>query len=181
MIKRCAIVRLRLVQCKPLDRTAGTLFYQPRTVLMQRTLSSYQTILVKFVLPMFWIPIFGGVTMTMFVRSFEEPMKWMFLLIWISGSVFFLWDLKRLKAVSVDDDFLYVSNYLKEITIPLSDIYDVTENVWLNSHPVTIHLKFPSEFGDKIVFMPKPRFSFFSSHPVVNELKQLARSKVARR
>jgi hypothetical protein len=54
----------------------------------------------------------------------------------------------------------------------------VTENVWLNMHPVTIHLKAPAEFGDRIVFMPKGRsFAFFSSHPVVAELKELARSK----
>lgn len=39
-----------------------------------------------------------------------------------------------------------------------------------------IHLKWPSEFGDKIVFMPKTRiFAMFSSHPVVKELKRLAR------
>ena len=51
-------------------------------------------------------------------------------------------------------------------------------NPWLNLHPVTIHLNSPSEFSDKIVFMPKVRaFAFFSSHPVVDELKELARSK----
>jgi hypothetical protein len=92
--------------------------------------------------------------------------------------VFFLWDALRLKVVNVDEHFLYVSNYLKEIAIPLSNIYDVTENFWLNTHPVTIHLKSPSEFGGRIVFMPKTRFLFFSSHPVVKELKQLARGKV---
>ncbi|HKG62400.1 MAG TPA: hypothetical protein VKB05_21745 [Pyrinomonadaceae bacterium] len=82
-----------------------------------------------------------------------------------------------MKFVTVDDDFLYASNYLREIAIPLWDIYDVTENVWLNIHPVTVHLKHPSEFGDKIVFMPKTRFWVFASHPVVKDLKQLARSK----
>ena len=83
-----------------------------------------------------------------------------------------------MKRVSVDDNFLYVSNYLKEIAIPLSDIHDVAENRWVNIHPVTIRLKASSEFGDKIVFMPTARFfALFSSHPVVSELKELARSK----
>ena len=59
-------------------------------------------------------------------------------------------------------------------TIPLSEISDVTENVWINIHPVTIHLRAPSEFGSRIVFMPKVRFFDFSSHPVVNELKGIA-------
>ena len=78
--------------------------------------------------------------------------------------------------MSVADGFLYVSNYMKEITVPLTEIYDVTENIWINIHPVTIHLKSPSEFGDKIRFMPKTRFfAWFSSHPIVNELKELAK------
>ena len=104
--------------------------------------------------------------------------KWIFLLIWVVGSIFICWDSIRLKEVSVDDSFLYVSNYLKEVSIPLSEIYDVTESSWVNYHPVTIHLKSPSEFGDEIVFMPTTRFfNVFRSHPVVSELKELARRR----
>jgi len=120
-------------------------------------------------------------TLGMFLGGFEGPdlpPKLLFLFFWLGGSAFIYWSCIRLKEVSVDDDFLYVSNYLKEIVIPLSEIYDVTENVWVNIHPVTIRLKTPSEFGEKIVFMPTVRFfALFSSHPVVTELKELARSK----
>jgi len=105
--------------------------------------------------------------------------KWIVLFVWIAGSAFILWGSARLKEVSVDDDYLYVSNYLKEIAIPLSDIFDVKENRWINYHPVTIYLKSPSEFGDKIVFMPTVRFfGGWSSHPVVAELKDLARPRI---
>ena len=138
---------------------------------------------MKIVLPAFWIPCFSFAPISIFILSDEGPQSpdaWIFLFVWIAGSAFLLWDSVRLKVVNVDENFLYVSNYLKEIAIPLSEIYDVTENVWLNTHPVTIHLKKPSEFGGRIVFMPKTRFSFFSSHPVVKELKQLARSKAIR-
>jgi len=130
---------------------------------------------MKVILPLLWIPFFGAAAISMFIRSDSGPPRLMFLFVWIAGSAFFLWDSARLKNVSVDRDFLYVSNYFRETAIALSDIYDVTENVWLNTHPITIHLKSPSAFGDKIVFMPKTRFSFFSSHPVVAELKRLAR------
>ena len=144
---------------------------------MRRRLSSYQTILTKFILPALWIPLFGVATVGSFSSGdIGTPPPWIFLFVWIGGSALLLFDAARLKYVSVDDDFLYASNYFREIVIPLRDIYDVTENVWLKLHPVTVHLKHPSEFGDKIVFMPKTRFSFFSSHPVVKELKQLARS-----
>lgn len=117
----------------------------------------------------------------MFLDGFEGPAappKWIFLIAWVAGAGFIWWSCTRLKKVSVDDNFLYVSNYQKEIAIPLSDIDDVTENLWVNIHPVTIHLKSSSEFGEKIVFMPTARyFAFFSSHPVVSELRELARSK----
>ena len=131
---------------------------------------------------MFWIPFWGFGTLTSFFVEAggpKAPPKWIFLFGWLVGCVFIYWLCIRLKEVSVDDDFLYVSNYRKEIAIPLSEIYDVTENVWVNIHPVTIHLRSPSEFGDKIVFMPTTRFfAFFSPHPVVNELKELARSRI---
>lgn len=137
---------------------------------------------MKVVLPALWIPIFGLGTLGMFLGTFEggqhPPPKWIFLFGWLAGCAFIYWNSVRLKEVSVDEDFLYVSNYLKEVVIPLSEIEDVTENVWVNIHPVTIRLKSPSEFGDKIVFMPTARyFAFFSSHPVVAELKELAKSK----
>jgi hypothetical protein len=148
---------------------------------MRRRLSSLQTFLTKVIFPAIWIPLIGIGTLTMFRGGFQgvgAPPTWIFLFGWIAGSAFIYWNCIRLKEVSTDDDFLYVSNYLKEISIPLSEIYDVTENVWLSIHPVTIHLKSQSEFGDKIVFMPKVRFfAFFRSHPVVTELKELASSK----
>ena len=140
---------------------------------------------MKIVFPGFWISMWGFVTVMMFLRGVEDAdpaAKWICLFAWVVGSAFIYWSSIRLKEVSVDDNFLYVSNYLKEISIPLSDIYDVTENVWVNIHPITIHLKSPSEFGDKIVFMPKTRFfALFSSHPVVKELKVLARKNMAAR
>lgn len=148
---------------------------------MQRQLSSHQTILVKFVYPGLFIPSVGMVAIATLIGSSQSllsPDRWIFFVFWIVFSVFWLFSSAGYKHVSVDDDYLYVSNYLRETVIPLSDIYDVTENVWLNTHPVTIHLKSPSEFGDKIVFMPTTRyFTFFNSHPVINELKQLARLK----
>jgi hypothetical protein len=144
---------------------------------MRRRLSSHQTILMKFIFPALWILLLGVSTIRLFFwGDIRTPPPWIFLFFWIAGSALWLFDAERLKYVSVDDDFLYVSNYFREIVIPLQDIYDVTENVWLKIHPVTLHLKHPSEFGDKIVFMPKTRFSFFSSHPVVKELKRLAKS-----
>jgi len=64
----------------------------------------------------------------------------------------------------------------------VSQIERVSEVRWINIHPVTIHLRQPSEFGDKITFMPTVRFFGWSSHPVVEELLHTARmSRIAAR
>ncbi len=145
--------------------------------MIKRTISSSQTVLMKIIFPMVWIPLFGIGALMVFFSPSSDPQfpKFYFLFMWIAGSVFIYRLCVRLKKVSLDNRFLYISNYIREIAVPLTEIYDVTENVWINIHPVTIHLKVSSEFGDKIRFMPKTRFfAWFSSHPIVNELKELA-------
>jgi hypothetical protein len=115
----------------------------------------------------------GLVVMKSAVRA--GPRAWPFFLGWIVMSGFICWTCVRLKRVSIDDQFLYVSNYSNEIAIPFSDIGDVTQNRWMNNQQVSIHFKVPTEFGDAIVFMPRFRFfAFAGTHPVVDRLKQLA-------
>lgn len=102
-------------------------------------------------------------------------MKWQFLIMWIIPSGFIFRYCAGLKRVCVDSQNLYVSNYRREITVPLSMIASVTENRWINIHPVTVHFLSPTEFGQEITFMPTVRpFAFWSRHPVVAELRQLA-------
>ncbi len=99
----------------------------------------------------------------------------MFLISWILGTIFLWFLCGALKRVRVDDHFIYVSNYLREVSIPLSLIDDVTENRWINIRPVTVYFRAKTAFGNHIVFMPKSQFAFWRSHPVVEELKNLAR------
>lgn len=148
-----------------------------------RTLSSSQTLLMKCVFPVMWISVFGFGTLGLFAGGFRgannslppESMKWAFLAGWIGGTMFIYWGCVRLKRVRIDGTWLYVSNYVREIRIPLEAIANVTENRWLNIHPVTIHLRSVSEFGDRIIFMPKVRMFHWRSHPVVEELLEMAR------
>ncbi len=148
----------------------------------ERTLSSAQTFWMKFVFPTIWISMFGLGTLALFLGAFRGPgnspppesMKWGFLAAWIAGTIFIYWGCARLKRVRIEDSAIYVSNYLKEIRIPLDAVADVTENRWINIHPVTIHLRASTEFGDRITFMPKIRIFSWRSHPVVAELRELA-------
>jgi len=148
-----------------------------------KTISSSQTFLMKVIFPVLWITFFGFGTVsawrgTMHAKSggpVPPEMKWVFLGAWIVGTTFILQSVTGLKRVAVDSKNLYVSNYRRDIVIPLTMVSDVTENRWINIHPVTIHLRNDSEFGQKISFMPTSRFfGGWSSHPVVAELQQLA-------
>jgi hypothetical protein len=148
-----------------------------------RTLSSGQTFTAKFIFPVFWISIFGFGTISMWLQTarpsatgdaLEDP-KLQFLIAWIVGTLFLLLSTARLKRVRADANNIYVSNYIREVAIPLANVCDVTESRLLNWHPVRIHFRDPTSFGTSIVFMPKIRWlGLWSSHPVVGELKKLS-------
>ena len=147
-----------------------------------RTLSSAQTFWMKFLFPTIWISGWGLGTLALFLGAFRGPdntpappeMKWGFLAGWVAGITFMYWACARLKRVRVEDSAIFVSNYLKEIRIPFDAIAAVTENRWINTHPITIHLRSATEFGDRIIFMPKIRIFGWRSHPVVTELREMA-------
>ena len=61
-----------------------------------------------------------------------------------------------LKEVSVDDEFLYVSNLRREIKVRTSSVVRISEFYLMAGKPVTIRLDILTEFGDKIRFIPKP-------------------------
>jgi len=134
---------------------------------------------MKVIFPTLWIAGFGIGTLLLFLRSADangnpppEHVKWQFLVLWLAGTGFIWWGCVRLKRVRVDDALLYISNYRREITVPLSQIRTVAENRWINIHPVTIEFWVPTAFGERIVFMPQAA-SLFTSHPVVGELQSL--------
>lgn len=147
-----------------------------------KTISSAQTFLMKVIFPVAWITGFGAGTLSLWLGSMHgiegapSPQeKWQFMATWIAGTAFILWGCAGLKRVRLDATHLYVSNFRKEISVPLGNLVSVTENRWINIHPVTVHFRVPTEFGQTITFMPAARlFGFWSSDPVVAELKKLA-------
>lgn len=144
---------------------------------MRRKISSKLTIFHKFILPAL---LLAGILISYIDVSMEKPNTFDLIkeLYFIGSAIvgyLFLWFDLRSKEVSIEGDFLYVSNFSREIKIPLSEIKKVTEFVFLNHDPVTIHLKNETRFGKKIIFIPTYRyFNFFSSHPIVSELRRIA-------
>jgi hypothetical protein len=99
-----------------------------------------------------------------------------FAVVWIFGFIITLLG-AGLKRVRIDDKFIYVSNYQTEIRVPLTEIADVTQTTRVAFPTVTVHFRAPTAFGSEISFMTPARFGVWagSPHPIVDELKQLAR------
>src|SRR6266511_4278206 len=149
---------------------------------LPRTLSSAQTFVMKALFPPLWIGGFAAATLSLFLAPEfwhaadggppDPELRWVFLFATIAGTVFIWWACIRLKRVRMDERALYISNYSTEIVVPLANVAEVTENRWLNIHPVTITFHSDTAFGPRVVFMPKTRwFGFWSSHPVVDEIR----------
>jgi len=148
-----------------------------------RLLSSRQTFIMKVLFPILWIGGFAAATLSLFLSpdswhragggAADAETKWTFLVVTIVGALFIWWTCVRLKRVRMDDRALYISNYSKEIVVPLGNVAEVTENRWINIHPVSLVFHAETEFGSRIVFMPKVRwFAFWSSHPVVEDVRK---------
>ena len=138
---------------------------------MKKTLSAPVTTFVfKFFFSFIWIGGFGAGTIMLFLSGQDE--KWGFLLAWLAGSFFIYNFCVKLKRVGIDEKFLYISNYIKTISVPLSDISEIRENLFINLHPIFIRFKYNTFFGQEIMFSPKGYY-FFRQHPIVRELRAL--------
>ncbi len=145
----------------------------------RRVLSSAQTLFVKFISPFLMVPVAAyflfeaGQTF----RAQHNPTPIAILVIAIGFAfVYGLYWSFKLKRVAVDGGAIYISNYSREVRLPLAAIVGVTENRLLKFHPVTIAFDADTPWGRKIKFMPKIRFFSFTffSHPVVRELRDMA-------
>ena len=127
--------------------------------MQQTTLSSAWTFWMKFVFPPVWILSFGIVVILLSFgglndRSNAMPppqMKFAFLGTWILGTTLILWTSAGLKRVRMGDRQLYVSNYLREISVPFSEIIDVRQNRWIHYRPVTIYFRDVTEDRKSVV------------------------------
>ena len=104
----------------------------------------------------------------------------LFIIVWLTGASLACWHAWTLKHVSVDEDSLYVTNYWKEVVVPLSDVGRVTYFGFSNIRIATIHLRRRSEFGAKIRFSPPYRFFGGGEPPEVKELRGLAKAQEKR-
>ena len=150
---------------------------------MKRTISSKFTLPTKvFALLLAILPI-TLVLINLFAGRISPVFPTGIIAIVIASAfmMFFIWYYSRFSFVSVDENNLYVSRWFKEVSVPLAEVEDVSLASAFGL--VIIRLKPGSNAVSKIVFMPRVEksavFSRYQSHPIVDELKTLARKKGA--
>jgi hypothetical protein len=140
---------------------------------MKTRLSSSITFFWKYIFSTLWLGGFGlGTFIIVDIHGIGEESQ-PFLIGLVIGLVFIYYGLLRAKAVYIDENYLYVSNFIKEVNIPLESIKEVSE--YATSSPRLIFIKFKNEteFGKKIMFIGRSHsFLFFSTHPSVKEIRK---------
>jgi hypothetical protein len=154
---------------------------------MRRELSSDTTFFVKFVLSgififvsvffclIFIYPIASG-------QGFHLAALW-FMFLWAWFVFYWCYVMIPIKKVSLDgySGYLYISNYRREIAVPVSEIKYVDEtSEFRGFHCITLSLKRSTAFGHKITFLPYQEWRPFwewKEHSLVGELKRLAQAQ----
>jgi len=140
-------------------------------------LSSQWTYFYKILFARAWIGVFSIGTVFLFFAAITgdtsaQNVLPMFLFGLIVGASFIYWALVRLKKVTLDDDILLISDFKKEIAIPLRNVERVTGSILISPELVWLHLRLPTEFGNTVIFMPPMRWFPFSKHPIVRQLQR---------
>jgi hypothetical protein len=99
---------------------------------------------------------------------------WIFATAWAVGTMLSIFVGRQFKTVERNGDDLVISGYRETLTVPFSEVKDVTQSVLMRPQMVTIELNCETKFGRKIRFAVPgwPRFS--SKHPVTEELESLS-------
>ena len=139
---------------------------------MNKQLSSSSTFFDKYLFFPIWCGWLGYSTIMLYIKN--DPKKYTWFLMWLFGSLLIFTFTHNLKKVIINGDKLVVSNFLKTINIPISEISYIRENRVINIHPISIYLKNPTDFGSKITFIPVSRWYLpFGTHPIYKELDAL--------
>lgn len=150
---------------------------------MQKHVSSRATWFFKFAFPAAWIVLFASFALPVIgniQRGAPTGMPGVlgFIAVWAVGAALLLHFTRPLMRVELRGGRLYASDFRHEAEIRPSDIASVSQNIWINVRPITLHLRSASEFGRHIRFIPQARvvLRFWVEDPIVDELREFART-----
>lgn len=137
---------------------------------MKKRLSTSMTFFWKYIFPPVWLGGFGIGTIGAISTLGINGLPFLIGLIFGFGLIYYV--CIRAKKVDIDDNFLYISNFRKNIQVPLENVKNVSDNVLLSPRPIFIEFHNITEFGKKIMFIGYTEmFLFFSDHPAVKEIE----------
>jgi len=156
---------------------------------MRRRLSSRTTILRSYVLPILLVVGWSCALLMFWLWKITDkdgkhvPVEVLcvFTLVWALPVLGLVRSVGFLKRVEVDDDALYVSNYITEVRFPLSEVTVVRESGGGKSLTrVSIGFANPSAFGQSIEFLPRLSRCWAGMGPAIRELQALCSQASAR-
>ena len=136
---------------------------------MPRVISSAQTFITKFILPLLVVAV-----LTFGLSLAGSRVLPVFLPVGVLAAWSIYWYYIRLKKVTIDSNGLVISNYVREVRVPWRDILQVSGSRWVNTHQITVTFDRDIGFGTSIIFMPRVRFLWpGQEHPIAQELRDL--------
>lgn len=125
-----------------------------------RQLSSSWTLILKVFVPTLWLAFFGSFLLTLLfsgradLGSFSTSYFKMGLLAFIIIFLVIFWKtLFRLKRVDADKEYIYVTNYFKNVRYPHADIERMELSKGYLFQYAALFLKGKGTFGNKITFI----------------------------
>jgi hypothetical protein len=129
-------------------------------------LSTNSTLFWRVFVPIFGTVFLGGLLLTFLLIPGEE-LYLPFPILWGRVSIFVVWlgwlllvrrTLWRLKRVDASATHFFVTNYWITARYPWTDVEKVEDKRHLGRRVISLHLKAPGRFGQKISFLPDGRF-----------------------
>ena len=124
-----------------------------------KRISTSMTLFLRLFIPVFWIVFFGALTIGLLVTS-QLPValdnlyfKVGIVVFYMAGLVFLYFTFLQLKRVEIDEDFVYVTDYIKTYRYPFHNIASIHELNLFIFQLCTIKFKEKGSFGRKIHFL----------------------------
>ena len=115
-------------------------------------------------------------------RNYSDwKLYFLLFLLWLMFLTYFYCTLLRTKEVHLSERGFIISNFIKKIHIDISEVESIGGSLFLYPEFIWLNLKSNSEFGKKIIFIAKPRESFFrgltfTRHPLVEKLTNFCKA-----
>jgi len=109
-------------------------------------MSSRLTPIFKFVFPAVWISGWSFGT--------YQAFSWVFALGGIFGSIFLMWYCSRFRKVFLEGETLIVSDYRREVRVPLARVSRVRRRTWIAPSEIIVIFDSDTGLSDKVVFLP---------------------------